>query len=72
MTDEAPTDIAELFARDPLELSAQNLDQIIARLREQRSQFNLGNAMAGSMKPKTEKQKTIASLAEKLDLKLDF
>ena len=72
MTDEAPTDIAELFARDPLELSAQNLDQIIARLREQRSQFNLGNAMAGSMKPKTAKQKTVADLAGKLDLKLDF
>lgn len=72
MTDEAPTDIAELFARDPLDLSAQNIDQIIARLREQRSQFNLGNAMAGSMKPKTEKQKTILDLAAKLDLKLDF
>lgn len=69
---EAPTDIAELFSRDPLELSTQDIDQIIARLRTQRSQFNLGNAMAGNMKPKTEKQKVIASLADKLDLKLDF
>jgi len=62
------TDIAELFARDPLELSAQDLDAIIARLREQRGQFNLGNARAGSMKPKTEKQKQALSLSDKLDL----
>ena len=72
---ETHTDLTELFARDPLELSDQDLDAIIARLREQRSQFNLGNAMAGSMKPKTEKQKAIQSLADKLDLgdlKLDL
>ena len=61
------TDIAELFARDPLELSDQDLDAIVARIREQRSQFNLGNAMAGSMKAKPVK-KEIADLSSKLDL----
>lgn len=62
------TDVSELFTRDPLSLSEQDLDAIIAKLREQRSQFNLGNAKAGSMKPKTEKQKAISSLSDKLDL----
>ena len=66
------TDIAELFARDPLLHTDKDLDAIIGKLRESRHQFNLGNARAGSMKPKTEKQKQIASLADKLDLKLDF
>jgi hypothetical protein len=66
---EAPTtDIAELFARDPLQLSEQDLNAIIGRLREQRAQFNLGNAMAGSMKPKTAKAKITQDLASKLDL----
>lgn len=50
------TDIAELFARDPMQLSEQDLDQIIRAFREMRGQFNLGAKAAGSTKPKTEKQ----------------
>lgn len=65
------TDIAELFSRDPLELSEQDLDQIIARFREARGQYNRGNAMAGNTKPKTAKQKQVLDLSAKLDLKLD-
>ena len=62
------TDIAELFARDPLDLSAQDLDTIIGKFREMRGQYNLGNAMAGNTKPKSAKQKVALDLAAKLDL----
>lgn len=63
-----PTDIAELFARDPLNLSEIDLDRLIAKFREMRGQYVLGNAMAGSTKPKTAKQKQVMDLASKLDL----
>lgn len=63
-----PTDIAELFARDPLELSDKDIDQMVSKFREMRGQYALGNAMAGSTKPKTEKQKQAISLAEKLNI----
>lgn len=61
------SDIAELFRRDPLSLSEQDLDEIIAKFRTARSQFNLGNLQAGATKAPTAKQKLVASL----DLKLD-
>lgn len=64
------TDLAELFARDPLELSDDNIRSIIEEMRKSRHAFNAGNAKAGSTKPKTEKQKAIASLAEKMNIKL--
>lgn len=69
MTDLPPeTDIAELFARDPLALSDQDIGRLVDKFREMRGQYNMGNAMAGSTKPKTAKQKTVADLASKLDL----
>lgn len=66
------TDIAELFSRDPLGHSDKDIDALVNHLRNSRAQFNLGNAQAGSMKPKSAKVKQAISLAEKLDLKLDF
>lgn len=63
------SDLATLFARDPLELTDQDLDAIVAKLRESRHQFNAGNMRAGSTKPKTEKQKQAEELGSKLDLK---
>lgn len=66
------TDIAELFARDPLKLTKQDLTAIVMRFRESRGQFTLGNKMAGSTKPKTEKQKATADIAAKLNLTLDL
>lgn len=69
---EAPADLAELFARDPLSHSDKDIDTIVAEFRKMRNQYALGNSMAGSTKPKTPKQKQAASLAERLDLKLDF
>lgn len=44
------SDIAELFAKDPLNLTKQDIDDIIARYREARQQFTLGAKSAGSTK----------------------
>lgn len=66
------TDIAELFARDPLKLSDQDLRVIIERFRAARGQFNLGNMKAGSTKPKTEKQKKVEEVASKLNFDLEL
>lgn len=65
---EPETDIAELFARDPLELSKQDLTRLVTKFREMRGQYVLGNAMAGSTKPKSAKAKATMDLASKLDL----
>ena len=69
MTD-APqeTDIAELFARDPLELSDIDIGRLVDKFREMRGQYALGNAMAGSTKPKSAKAKATLDLASKLDI----
>jgi len=64
------SDLAELFARDPLKLTDDDITAIITEMRKSRHAFNAGNAKAGSTKPKTEKQKTIASLAEKMNINL--
>lgn len=63
-------DIAELFARDPLSYSEQDLATIIEEMRKSRHAFNLGNVKAGSTKPKTEKQKSLEALAQDLDIDL--
>lgn len=64
------SDIAELFRRDPLQLTKDDFTQIVAKFRESRHQFAAGNIKAGSTKPQTEKQKSISSLAQSLDLDL--
>ena len=64
------TDIHELFARDPLQLTRDDITTIITEMRKSRASFNLGNIKAGSTKPKTEKQKQISDLASKLDISL--
>jgi len=63
-------DLSELFARDPLLLSQQDLTAIIEEMRKSRHAFNAGNAKAGSTKPKTEKQQQVASLAAKLNISI--
>lgn len=64
------TDIATLFARDPQDLSNQDIDLIIQRYRDSRKQFALGDRKAG--KPaKSPTQKKGEALAAKLDLNLD-
>lgn len=64
------SDLSELFARDPLSLSKQDLSTIVAEMRKKRAQFNLGNAKAGSMKPLTEKQKATLEMAKGVELDL--
>ncbi len=66
------TSITELFARDPLSLSEQDIDIIIAKFRESRKAFNLGNVKAGSTKPPTATQKKTMELKDKLGDGLKF
>lgn len=66
------TDITELFARDPLDLSKQDIVAIVAKFRESRHAFNLGNKRAGSTKPPTEAAKKVNALKEKLGSDLKF
>jgi hypothetical protein len=44
------TDIARLFAEDPLNLTKDNIDEIIAYYRTARANFNTGEKAAGSTK----------------------
>ena len=62
------TDIAALFALDPLQLTDENIDEIIRQFRNNRHAFNAGNRSAGSTKPKTAKQKAVEDLSAKIDL----
>jgi hypothetical protein len=63
-------DLSLLFARDPLDLTREDLAEIVDKMRASRKAFNLGNAKAGSTKPKTEKQKAADELASKLKITL--
>ena len=65
-------DMSELFRRDPLSYSDQDIDIIVARFRESRKQFDLGNKKAGSTKPLSAKQKATEELGSKLSLDLDL
>lgn len=60
------TDLAQLFSQDPLTYTKEGgeLRAIIEEMRKKRHQFNAGNAKAGSTKPLTEKQKSVAKLIE--------
>jgi len=60
------SDIADIFARDPLKLTRDDILAVIKEFRAKRSAFNLGNVKAGSTKPLTEKQQAIADLSAKL------
>jgi hypothetical protein len=62
------TDIATLFARNPLELTRDDITAIIEEFRKARHSFSLGNMKAGSTKPPTAKQKEINDLASKMDI----
>jgi hypothetical protein len=69
------TDIYELFARDPLQLTKEDISAIIQKFRESRKAFNLGNKKAGSTKPPTAKQKKHMELMDKLkgkDIKINL
>jgi len=66
-----PTDLAELFARDPLSLSEADIDAIIERLRAKRHEFNLtGKAPRSAAGRKPSKPSPNADLAAQLDIKI--
>lgn len=64
------SDLATLFARDPLKLTKDDIRSIVEEMRKSRHAFNAGNAKAGSTKPKTEKQKQVLELADKMKIDL--
>jgi hypothetical protein len=60
------SDIAELFSRDPLNLTKENIDEIIKYYREKRALFNLGDKTAGNTKKMKAEPKIKASAEELL------
>jgi hypothetical protein len=46
------SELSELFDRDPLQLSEQDIATIVARMREAQSQFELGVKTPKAPKPK--------------------
>lgn len=66
------SDLQTLFASDPLGLSKKDFETIVETFRNSRHQFNLGNKMAGSTKPKTEKQQKTFDLANAIGGDLDL
>lgn len=61
------SDIARLFAEDPLNLTKSNIDEIIAYYRTARANFNTGEKAAGS----TKKMKAAGETAKITSLDLD-
>lgn len=67
------TPIGVLFSRDPLELSSQDIDSIIVRLRKQRHAFQAsGNKSAGKPASKKTKADLAGEAALKVTGKLDL
>jgi hypothetical protein len=49
------SDISELFDRDPLSLTDQDIAKIVAKMREHQAQFELGVVAKPAPKPKSPK-----------------
>lgn len=64
------SDLTDLFAKDPLTYTDQDLRSVIEEMRKKRHQFNAGNLKGGSMKPLTEKQKATAAAVGDVELDL--
>jgi hypothetical protein len=47
------SEIAELYARDPLELTESDIEALIADLRKRRANFKKGNKTAGKVPKQT-------------------
>lgn len=69
MSDEN-TDINELFSRDPLKLTDEDITKIILEFRKRRNLFNANPAAAAAPKKLTAKESAAASLKIDLDLGL--
>jgi hypothetical protein len=64
------TDIARLFATDPLKHTTEDIDAMIERFRSARHLFNSGNATAARPKTLTAGEKKVSQLGLTLDIKL--
>lgn len=62
------TDITELFSRDPLELSDQDIDSIIEEMRKKRHLFNSGPAPKAPKKPAAKKPSKFGGLDLGIDI----
>lgn len=58
------SDLTELFARDPLKYSKQDIQSIIAAYREKRKQFNAGGNLAGKARVVTPKAKALLDVVK--------
>ena len=62
------SDIQELFQKDPLQLTQEDLKEMVMYYRDRRNQFNLGDTQAGSAKKiKKADGPKITNLAEILE-----
>ena len=64
------SDINELFDRDPLDLTRDDISQIITAYRDMRYKFNQGDSKAGNIKAKPSKNAKAQKLAQTLDIEL--
>lgn len=62
------SDLTELFSRDPLQYSKQDVQQIIAIYREKRKQFNAGGTLAGKARVVSPKAKALTEAIKTNDL----
>jgi hypothetical protein len=69
---EPKTDIARIFAEDPLKLTKDDIGALITKLRSQRTQFTLGNQSAGKMKAAVPSKKAQQAATALAGLKVDL
>jgi len=62
------TDIAELFRRDPLDLTDDDIEKIVEHYRKARAAFNLTSKPTRKTKPKVEVDPNAASVLKDLGL----
>ena len=64
------TSLSELFARDPLDLTKDDIQLIVQKLRDSRHRFNAGDKAAGTLTPpKTATGRAAKELGDQLSLK---
>jgi phage tail tube protein FII len=61
--------LAELFSRDPVKCTDQDIAALVAAYRDRRKQFDLGNMKARSSKPATGKA---AAITKAINVTLDL
>jgi len=64
------TSLSEIFALDPLDLTKDDIQLIVQKLRDSRHRFNAGDKSAGTMAPpKTATGRAAKELGSQLSLK---